>query len=166
MLDSGRMHKHSVLREGVVVGLGGALAVAIWFLIYDAAAGVPLRTPALLAAALFEGARDPALAGVTARRVLEYTAVHGAVFIGFGLIASGIFALADRDRRVLFAVFMLFCCFEVIFLAVVAVLFQWLLSEIEPWAILAGNALAAVVMLGMLFRRHRRSPAELLEAGE
>lgn len=160
------MHRHSIILEGVLVGLCGAAAVAIWFLIYDAAAGVPLRTPALLWAAFFEHARDPAAAGVTLGRVLKYTAVHGAVFIGFGIAASGLFSLVDRDRRVLFAVFMLFCCFEVAFLAVVAVVFQQSLSELEPWAILTGNAVAAFVMLSLLFWRHRRSPAELLEAGE
>ena len=48
------------VREGIWAGLLGAAAVAIWFLAYDAVAGLPLRTPALLGAALFHGLRDPA----------------------------------------------------------------------------------------------------------
>jgi hypothetical protein len=156
----------SVLLEGMLVGLAGAMAVAVWFLIYDMAAGVPFRTPALLGAAVFEGARDPDTVRITAAAVLKYTVAHGVVFVLFGVGVSALFALVDRDRRVLFGVFMLFCCFEVAFLVLVAMLFEWLLRDVEMWAILTGNALAAFVMLGILFRRHRRSPAELLATGE
>ena len=45
------------LREGITVGLIGAAIVMLWFFIVDLAAGVPLRTPALLGAAVFEGVR-------------------------------------------------------------------------------------------------------------
>ena len=54
------------LREGIIAGLIGAAVVAVWFLIYDAARGRPLRTPALLGAATFQGVTDPAAVPVTA----------------------------------------------------------------------------------------------------
>jgi hypothetical protein len=38
-----------VMREGATVGMLGASAVAVWFLLVDAMAGEPFRTPALLA---------------------------------------------------------------------------------------------------------------------
>ena len=160
------MNGKTIVREGVMVGLAGAVAVAVWFLIYDLAAGTPLRTPALLGAMLFERATDPSAVGITMNNVLKYTVVHGLAFIAFGLVAAGLFALVDRDRRVLFAVFMLFCCLEVFALLMVFVLAERLLEDVAPWAILGANLLATVVMLGLLFRRHRRSPAELLVAGE
>jgi len=156
----------TTVREGALVGLAGAAAVAIWFLIYDLAAGVPLRTPALLGAALFEGLRDPSALVITPMLVLKYTIVHGIVFIAFGIGAAGLFALADRERRVLFGAFMLFCCFEVVFVLVVMVLAGWLLEELPIWAILGANLVAAVVMLSLLFRRHHRMPRELLSTGE
>ena len=152
--------------EGALVGLAGAAAVALWFLIYDLAAGVPLRTPALLGAALFEGLRDPSALVITPMLVLKYTIVHGIVFVAFGIAAAGLFALADRERRVLFAAFMLFCCFEVVFVLVVMVMAGWLLEELPIWSILAANFLAAVVMLSFLFRLHHRMPRELLSTGE
>ena len=158
--------RRAILAEGVLVGLAGAAAVALWFLAYDMAMGMPLRTPALLGAALFEGLRDPAELQITADLVVRYTLVHGAVFIGFGVVVAGLFALADRDRRVLFALFMLFCCFEVFALAVGAITWEWLFRAISPWALLVGNALAALVMLGVVFRHSARSPRELLVAGE
>ena len=59
-----------VAREGLIAGCLGAVAVAVWFLLYDLAAGEPLRTPALLAATLFHGLRDPNALVVTLPLVL------------------------------------------------------------------------------------------------
>jgi hypothetical protein len=119
------MDRGRILYEGMLVGLAGAIAVAVWFFIYDLAEGTPFRTPALLGAALFEGLRDPAALTITPALVLKYTVVHGLVFLVFGLVCAGLFTLADYDRHVLFAVFMLFCCFEVAVLAAITVLASW-----------------------------------------
>ena len=154
------------IREGIVAGLIGAAVVAVWFLIYDAARGHPFRTPALLGAATFRGVDNAAAVSISPHLVVEYTVLHGVVFVVFGAIAASLFGLVDRDRRVLFAVFMLFACFEVAFLCAVAVVSGVLYGELRPWSILSANALAAVTMLAILFRRHRHSPAELLVSGE
>lgn len=153
------MNRRSVIAEGVLVGAAGASVVALWFFVYDLLAGTPYRTPALLGAALFHGLRDPAALVVEKALVVQYTIVHGALFMAFGLAAAGLFALADRDRRVLFAAFMLFCCFEVFFLAMVAVLAERLFHAIGPWAILGGNLLASVVMIGILVKDRQLFPA-------
>jgi hypothetical protein len=154
-----------VVREGSAGGLLGGAVVALWFLAYDAAAGVPLRTPALLGAALFHGLREPALLVITAPLVLQYTVVHGVAFVLFGLAAAGLLALADREPRLLFVLVMLFCCFEVFFAALVAVLAEWLLEAVPWWTILAGNLLAALVMLAYFLRGHRLAWREFLHAG-
>jgi hypothetical protein len=140
-----------IAREGLVSGLLGAAAVAVWFLLYDLAAGVPLRTPALLDAVLFHGLRDPSALVITMPRVLEYTAFHG---------------LADREPRLIFAFIMLFCCFEVFTFVMIEALAQWLLESIAWWTILAGNFLAAGVMLGYFLRGHRVAWREFLHAHE
>jgi hypothetical protein len=140
--------------------------VAIWFLLYDLAAGMPFRTPALLAPHLRRLA-DAALLLITrAHRSRPYTVLHGLAFLTFGIAAAGLFALVDYERRVLFAVFMLFCCFEVFLVGMVMMLAERLIEEIPIWAILGANLLAAVVMLGILFRSHHRVPREVLTAGE
>jgi hypothetical protein len=144
-----------VAREGLAGGLLGAAAVAVWFLLYDLAAGVPLRTPALLGAALFHGVRDAAFVTATLPLVLQYTVVHCAAFVLFGWAAAWLLALADREPRFLFAVIMLFCCFEVVFVALVAVLAEWLLETLHWWTILIGNGVAAGVMLAYFHRGHR-----------
>jgi hypothetical protein len=160
------MDRARILYEGILVGLAGAAAVAIWFFLYDLAAGTPFRTPALLGAALFEGLRDTAMLTIAPGIILKYTAVHGVVFLVFGVAAASLFALAERDRHVLIGVFMLFCCFEVAVYLAMMVLASWLFNTLHPWAILGGNLAAALVMLGILFRDHHFSLHEALTSGE
>lgn len=160
------MNRQKVLYEGIGVGLAGAAAVAAWFFALDLVAGTPFRTPALLGAVLFDGLRDPSALTITPGLVLRYTAVHGVAFLLFGWAIAGLFALAERDRHLLFGVFMLFCCFEVAVLAAMMMLGAWLLDTLQPWAILGGNLVAALVMLGLLFRDHHFSLHELRTSGE
>ena len=160
------MGRQRILYEGFLVGFAGAVAVAVWFFLYDLAAGTPFRTPALLGAALFEGLRDTASLTIAPSLVLKYTAVHGLVFLVFGAAAASLFALAERDRHVLIGVFMLFCCFEVAVFLAMMVLGSWLFETLPPWAVLGGNLVAALVMLGILFRDHHFSLHEALTSGE
>jgi hypothetical protein len=153
-----------IAREGLVSGLLGAGVVAAWFLLYDVAAGVPLRTPALLGAALFHGLRDPSALVIDTPLVLEYTAVHCLAFVLFGWVAAALLALADREPRLLFGFIMLFCCFEVFTFVMIEALAQWLLESIAWWTILAGNLLASGAMLGYFLRGHRVTWGEFLHA--
>jgi hypothetical protein len=138
--------------------------VAVWFLLYDIAAGLPLRTPALLGAALLHGLRDPSALVIDTPLVAEYTAVHGLAFVLFGWVAAALLALADREPRLLFAFIMLFCCFEVFTFVMIEALAQWLLESIAWWTILAGNLLASGVMLGYFLRGHRVAWGKFLHA--
>ena len=112
------------------------------------------------------GLRDPAALVITPALVLKYTVLHGLAFLAFGIAVAGLFALVDYERRVLFAVFMLFCCFEVFLVGMVMALAERLIEDIPIWSILGANLLAAVVMLGFLFRSHHRVPREVLTVGE
>jgi hypothetical protein len=148
----GRGH---ALREGITVGLIGAAIAMLWFLIVDVAAGVPLRTPAMLGAALFHGVRSGAVT-VTAPLVLGYTLVHLAGFVAFGLAVSGLFALAEREKRVLALIFMLGCCLAVAFVMMVYVLGQWLREAMTPWVFLSGHVVAAAGVVAALVYFHGR----------
>jgi Na+-driven multidrug efflux pump len=159
------MHKHTIV-EGMIGGTIGAVAVAVWFLCIDVSMGQPFRTPALLGATLFEGLRDPAALHTTARLVLEYTVLHGVAFVAFGLVAAGLLAAADRDPRLLFVVFMLFCCFEVFALGLISVLAEWLFEVLAWWTLVLANLLAALLMLGFFFRRHRSTWHQFLVQSE
>src|SRR5207247_11238828 len=80
--------RSSYLRDGIIAGLIGAAIVAVWFLIYDAARGYPLRTPALLGAAAIQGVRDPGTVAVSPTLVAQYTVLHGLVFALCGIVAA------------------------------------------------------------------------------
>jgi len=151
------------LREGITVGLIGAAIVMLWFFIVDVTAGVPLRTPALLGAALFDGARSEVVTP-TARLVVGYTAVHLAGFVALGLGVAGLFALAEREKRVLALIFMLGCCLAVVFLAMVYLLAQWLGQAVTPAIFLAGHILGAAAMVGALAYFHGRLLGRMPEA--
>jgi small-conductance mechanosensitive channel len=151
------------LREGITVGLIGAAIVMLWLFIVDLAAGVPLRTPALLGAALFDGARSEVVTP-TARLVVGYTAVHLAGFVALGLGVAGLFALAEREKRVLALIFMLGCCLAVVFLAMVYLLAQWLGQAVTPAIFLAGHILGAAAMVGALAYFHGRLMRRMPEA--
>ena len=152
------------LREGITVGLIGAAIVMLWFFIVDLAAGVPLRTPALLGAALFDGARYVDAVTPTARLVAGYTAVHLLGFVAMGVGVAGLFALAEREKRVLALIFMLGCCLAVVFLAMVYLLSQWLGQAMTPAIFLAGHILGFLSMVGGLAYFHGRLMRRMPEA--
>jgi O-antigen/teichoic acid export membrane protein len=149
------MRSRTVLLVGAAAGLIGAVMVAVWFLAYDFLRDTPFQTPSLLGAALFDRLSQAAPVETSTRLVSQYTIVHGLAFIVLGCALAGLFAIADRDFRFLFAIFMLLCCFQVAFLALLVVLAEWLLDPIPWWAIVIGNVFATIGMLGVLLPRHR-----------
>jgi len=159
------MQRHTIV-EGVIGGTIGAVTVAVWFLCIDVSMGQPFRTPGLLGATVFEGLRDPAALHITARLVLEYTVFHWLVFVAFGLVTAGLLAAADRDARLLFVVFLLFCCFEVFALGLISILAERLFEVLAWWTLVMANLLAGLVMLGFFFRRHQSTWHEFLAQSE
>jgi hypothetical protein len=145
-----------VVREGITVGLIGAAVAMVLFLVVDLAAGVPLRTPAMLGATLFHGARGAGEVVITTPVVLGYTAVHLGAFVLFGLALSGLFALAEREKRVLGLIFILGCCLGVVFVALVYGLAQWMREAMTPWVFFSGHLLAGLAVVAALVYFHRR----------
>jgi len=151
----------AVAREGVLAGLIGAGAVAVWFLAYDTLRLQPFRTPALLGSAVFEGLRDPTLLTVRLELILGYTVLHLAAFSLFGVIVATLLVAAEREPRILLGLFILFTCFEIFFLGFVAVLDAALVGALLWWNVAIGNLLAAAAMLTYFFLGHRSLGAQL-----
>lgn len=137
-----------VLREGVVAGLLGAAAVAVWFLAIDAVRADPLRTPSVLGAALLRAPEG-------SEAVLLYSIVHAGAFVLFGILASVLIAGAEREPMFVFALVILFTAFEVLFFGALVIGAKWVLDEISAWEIFVGNVLAAAAMLAYFFKGHR-----------
>ena len=147
----------SVLGEGVIAGLIGAVIVALWFLAIDTIRGEPLRTPELLGSAFL---RQPS--GATA--VVSYTIVHGLAFLVFGVVSSVLVAGAERQPAFVFFLVILFTAFEVFSFGAILIVAKWVLDEVAGWTIFVGNLLAASAMLAFFFRRHRTLARRLTDA--
>jgi hypothetical protein len=150
MLDN----SHSVMSEGIDVGIIGALAVAIWFLILDTIAGHPFQTPSLLGQVVLFGDSTPDTSQVVFGAILVYTAFHFAVFalVGMGLVA--LVHWGEHEPVVRYAFLPVFLVFEVLFYGLLEV-FSERTKELFPfWAVLVANTLAAVCMGVYLWLRH------------
>jgi len=146
-----------VLREGVVAGIIGATAVALWFLVLDLAYGDPLRTPRFLGTAMLR--QEDALGSV-----ISYTIVHTLAFVLFGLAGALLLAAAEQRPAFLFPFMLLYLAFELFFFAVVLVLARWVLEELAGWAIVVGNLVAGASMLTYYFRTHRSLAGRVADA--
>jgi hypothetical protein len=154
--------QRSVLREGIVAGLLGAVVVALWFLLVDLARGHPFETPAFLGSALFFGVPATPPFEVNAGPVIGYTIVHGLAFVAFGIIAAAVIAAAEHEPPLVIAVVILFAAFETFFLGIVGVLGQAGREVLPWWEILVGNLFAAIAMLWFFLLRHRGLPRLLV----
>lgn len=76
---SGRSFEH-----GIAGGLIAGAVVAVWFLVVDLAGGDPLRTPAILGAALFEPTPDTSRTSL----IVLYTVLHFGVFAALGAFTA------------------------------------------------------------------------------
>ncbi|HUF35778.1 MAG TPA: hypothetical protein VMN37_07490 [Gemmatimonadales bacterium] len=154
--------RHSIVTEGTDVGIIGGLVVAVWFLVLDSLAGMPLRTPSLLGQVVLFGDPTPA-AEVIFGAVLVYTAFH---FLVFALLGMGLVALVHwgiENPVVRYALLPLFLVFEVMFYGLIEVLSERTQELFPFWAVVGANTLAAVCMGVYLWRRHpafRRSIEE------
>ncbi|TFH66856.1 MAG: hypothetical protein E4G90_01400 [Gemmatimonadales bacterium] len=147
-------HHHSVWKEGVVAGLLGAVAVAIWFLGLDLIEGRPLFTPSVLGQILFLGGATPEVSAVQTNAVLLYTLFHLVAFVLFGLLVTKLVHLAIILPALRFGLVMLFVVFEVFFWGFTYMFFAGTRGLFPRGAMLVANTLAAIVMATYLWHRH------------
>lgn len=147
---------HGLLREGIVTGLVGAAAVAVWFLVVDVLGGRPLHTPALLGAVL-SGSPDPAVDADGASRLSYaalYTVVHLIAFGALGILSTFLVHRAERTPSLFALLLMLFAAVEVAFIGFVALLEVNAIGEIAWYQVALGNLVAALAMGWYLIRNH------------
>jgi hypothetical protein len=145
---------HRIVREGLVAGVIGAVAVAGWFLVVDLIQGRPLFTPAALGSALFLGATDLAMVEINLWTVLGYSFLHFGAFAAVGLVASVIVSEAENAPPMILGAILLFVVFEALFLGLLAVVAEFLLGPIAWWSIALGNLIAVCAMGYYLWRKH------------
>ncbi len=152
----------SIIREGIVAGVIGASAVAIWFLVVDLIAGQPLFTPRILGHALLSilgPIPDSALLHVGI-----YTVFHYAAFCAAGIVLSVLVHLAQREPTVLAGALILFVAFEIAFHGFVSLLQETVLGSLAWYNVMIGNVLAAACMGTYMWRRHPELRMEFAHA--
>ena len=148
-------HHHSLAREGTDSGFLGAVAVFLWFLLLDAITGQPFRTPNLLGQALVYG--DPlARPGLDFVAIVAYSALHLICFTLLGFVIVSLVHLAIRQPTLLFALFLGFVIFEVLFVGFAYMLVQAInAGSLSWWSLVVGNLVAILAMGAYLRGNHR-----------
>ena len=153
--------RHRLVRDGVVAGVLGATAVAVWFLGVDLVYAQAFATPAALGRGLLRLFGPPGMEG-TAVFVIGYTIFHYAAFIAAGLLVSVIVHWAQTQPTVLAGAMMLFVAFEIGFYGLSAALQESPFLGALGWAQVAlGNLIAAAVMGGYMWRTHPELKSEI-----
>ena len=155
-----------ILIDGAIAGLIGAVVVALWFLLFDLARGRALETPALLAASILHGVRDPHLLRHGMLRLsAEYSVIHFGAFIIVGVIGALLLEAAESEPPFLISLLIFFGAFEVFFIAVVLFLGPSVMAALTWWGIIVGNLLATGAMLAYFFAQHPLLARNLLGSG-
>ena len=147
-----RTGQHSIVREGLIAGVLGATAVAVWFFVVDLIGGRPLFTPNTLGEGLLSiFGRTPESRTVN---IIAYTIFHYAAFTLVGMLAVVLVHTGERIPSVLAGSMILLVAIELGFYGLVALLQQTVLGNFAWYQILAGNLLAALLMGTYLWRSH------------
>ena len=155
---------HSIVREGLIAGVLGATAVAVWFFVVDLIGGRPLFTPNVLGEGLLSVfGRSPESRAVN---IIGYTIFHYAAFTLVGMLAVVLVHTGERIPSVLAGSMILFVAIELGFYGLVALLQQTVLGNLAWYQILAGNLLAALLMGTYLWRSHPAMREGLVRALE
>ena len=153
--------RKALVRDGVIAGVLGATAVALWFLGLDMIYSHAFATPAGLGRGLLRVFGPPGSEGDMAF-VVAYTIFHYAAFIAAGLLVSVIVHWAQSSPTVLAGAMMLFVAFEIGFYGLSSALSESPFLGTLGWAQVAtGNLIAAMVMGIYMWRTHPELKSEL-----
>ena len=156
--------RHTIVRDGIVAGILGATAVALWFLGLDMIYRHAFATPEALGRGLLRILGPQGSEG-TAVFVTVYTIFHYVAFIAAGLLVAVIVHVAEREPSVLAGAMLLVAAFETGVSALSSALSASPRVGALGWAQVApGNLIAAIVMGVYMWRTHPELRRELNHA--
>lgn len=162
-LGAAALRDHPMLSKGIGVGLAGALAVAVWFLVLDIAGGRPFFTPAALGSMIFLGARGADAVQVNPGIVAGYTTLHVVAFLMVGVGMVWLSERLEQQPGLWLGVLMGLIVCKAGFLGGAGLFGGWLLGALGWWAIGAGNVLAVGVMGWIVWQSHPLLRKRLME---
>jgi hypothetical protein len=151
-----QVQEHSTVREGLIVGLLGALIVALWYVAVDTAAGRPFHTPNALGGVFFRGDANPGARAIVPSLVAGFTVLHLIAFAAVGMALTLMVHLASRHLALRMG---LWIGLVVAFFFLAGLTYMLAASTAErvpPWRVVLGSLLGIVVMGWYLWRRHPR----------
>src|SRR5690349_9020144 len=158
------LQEHRTLREGIMAGVLGATAVAVWFLVLDTVAGRPFATPSMLGASLATLFGAPGT-GPAVVHVLGYTLFHYAAFIVVGLIVAAVINNAENEPSLLIGFMILFVAFEIGWYGWTALLARpESFGQLAWYQVMVANLIAAATMGIYMYRRHATLPRRFMSS--
>jgi hypothetical protein len=148
--------EHSVVREGAIAGLLGAVIDAVWFLAFDMAAGQPLRTPNALGKVFFAGDVNPGLREISSQAVVGFTVMHVVSFLLGGMALTALVHLVSRNPSFRMGLWIGLVVAFAYFTGLAYMLTTSSAERIPFWSVVGGNLLALAAMMWYLWRRHPR----------
>jgi hypothetical protein len=164
------MTRSETIGQGLIVGLIGYAAVAVFYTVFDLlAARGSLFTVDLLGKAFFRGVRDPALLQLPQRldadAIMIYNGFHLAAALVIGQVVTQLVALADRRPRSGRAVLAVLTAGFVVTVLAVGGLTEGIRPLLPWWSIVVANAAAVVLAGGWLITRRPQVARRLLGGG-
>jgi hypothetical protein len=143
-----------LVTRGLITGLFGAAAVALWFFFLDFSDGHPFRTPAALGSAFLFGVSKAEAMQVTFGVVAAYTVVHVIAFVVAGTIFVAIAEQIERSSSLVLLTVPGAIALEAVVVTGLALRGDWVLGAVGVWSVLVANVLAVLSMGWYVWRTH------------
>ncbi len=138
--------RNPIVARGLVAGLLAATALAVWFLVIDLVQGRPFYTPAFVASTLLGREAVSIEPGLIA----AYTLFHYVAFLVIGLAVTWVMSRLDFVPGLLIGLVLGVLLFDLIFYSSVLIAGANVVEALGWPAVLLGNLLAGIVMMGYL----------------
>jgi amino acid transporter len=146
------------VRDGIVVGLIGYAAVALFYSVFDLlAARGTFYTVNLLGRAVFRGLRDPQVllfpVTLDPAAIVSYNSLHLAVALIIGLVVTWLVGYGEQHPARRFGVVLVIIAGFVVTILVVGALTAGMRPLLPWWSIVVANTLAVILAGTYLLRR-------------
>ncbi|MGH7630309.1 MAG: hypothetical protein ACREOF_13200 [Gemmatimonadales bacterium] len=145
---------HSTVREGLLVGLLGGGAVALWWLIVDLFSGAPLATPNALGRVLLGGDRPTGATPLDLAAIGAYTGVHFGTFAVLGLVLVRLVHLVQQHWELRMGLWIAIVLTTAWLTLHTYVLARYTRHAIPLWAMVAAAVVGIATMLAVAWSRH------------
>ena len=154
----------SLVEEGVLCGIIGAAAVAVFFLFIDSLQARPLWTPSLLGSVLFLGQKVTDVAGVSYTMVFAYTGLHVLLFLLAGVVVAWMVSQFERNPQFGPILVLIFLLVEAVIFGFEVTLVPALVGALGAGIVAVANLLSVGAMFWYLLRRHPEARQRLRQS--